>query len=128
MKHNITQLMLVYNADSTLFAAASDFVKKLTNPAGYECDLCKVTYGAVSMKSQWKEYLDSLPYEVLLFHRDEFQKQFPRYTDVALPAIVVRTGDDALQELVSADEISEAKTVSDLRQRVDVAISIYDTQ
>lgn len=122
---DIKELILVYNADSTLFAAASDFVKKLTNPDEYECNLCKVTYGASTMKSPWKAYLDSLPCKVSFYHRDDFRRSFPDETSVSFPSILVRTTDGALHELVPASSINTAKTVDELTVRFDTALHAY---
>ena len=52
-----TRLVIVYNADAGLAAALFDAVHKVVAPATYPCSLCAVTYGALTMRPQWRRYL-----------------------------------------------------------------------
>jgi len=57
MKRNSKdKIIFVYNADSSVFAQVSDAVKKIVAPGTYQCNLCRITYGAVSMKDEWKTF------------------------------------------------------------------------
>ena len=48
MKNNIKDtIIFVYNADSSVFAQVSDGVKKIAAHDTYQCNLCRITYGAV---------------------------------------------------------------------------------
>jgi len=89
MLKNKGKLIFVYNADSSVFSQVSDAVKKIVTPSKYECNLCMVTYGAISMKDEWKEFLDALLFEKEFLHRDEFQKQYPELKSTKLPAIFI---------------------------------------
>lgn len=109
-----SELIFVYNANSGVFAAASDFVKKLTRPDEYDCNLCLVTYGAVKMKNPWKEYLDTLPHQKTFLHKDEFVKRF-NDSKVVFPAVLILESPcESPAVLVSADEINQVKNLQSL--------------
>jgi len=46
------KIVFIYNAKSGLFAGLSDVVTKIVAPSQYECNLCKITYGPLSMKEE----------------------------------------------------------------------------
>lgn len=108
------ELILVYNADSSIFAAATDFVKKIAAPDKYDCQLCKVTYGAIKMKHPWKEYLDRLPHKKTFLHRDEFKKLFPSLS-ASLPTLMIRENQsEQPKTLLSSEEINATKNLQEL--------------
>lgn len=117
-----TELVFVYNADSTLFAVASDFVKKIVAPSTQECNLCKITYGALSPNEEWSSFLATLPQEKVFLHRDEFRSLYPDKKDFALPAIFERRN-GVLTELVAAERVNGAKTIGDIIALVANALS-----
>ena len=112
------KLIFVYNADSSVFSQVSDAVKKVVTPSKYECNLCMITYGAVSMKDEWREFLDALPFEKEFLHRDEFQKQYPELKSTKLPTIFI-SQNNTLSLLVSADEINIQKDIIGLKNIIN---------
>ncbi|PIW79450.1 MAG: hypothetical protein COZ99_01375 [Parcubacteria group bacterium CG_4_8_14_3_um_filter_48_16] len=118
MLKNKGKLIFVYNADSSVFSQVSDAVKKIVTPSKYECNLCMVTYGAISMKDEWKEFLDALLFEKEFLHRDEFQKQYPELKSTKLPAIFI-SQNNTLSLLVSADEINIQKNIDGLKNIIN---------
>lgn len=112
--NTVPELIFVYNADSTLAAAAGDFVTRIFAPQNYSCDLCMVTYGPLTMRSPWKEFLDTVPNKKTFLHRDEFKKQYPRFAGEPLPAVFTARG-GALQTLITAEEIHGVKDWRDLK-------------
>lgn len=116
-----TELIFVYNADSTLFAVASDFVKKIVAPNTQECNLCKITYGALSQSEEWSSFLSTLSQEKIFLHRDEFRSLYPDKKDLALPAIFKRQN-GVLTELVTAEKVNKGKTIDDLINLVTNAL------
>ncbi|MEM8602037.1 MAG: hypothetical protein AAGF99_19130, partial [Bacteroidota bacterium] len=86
------RLVLVYNADSGLFNAATDTVHKLLSPGTYECRLCQFTYGAFAMRRAWRDYLDSLGRPLVFLHRNEFLRDYPDRADLPLPVILTDSG------------------------------------
>ena len=122
MKSN--KLILVYNANSGIFAAASDFVKKLTSPDKYDCELCMVTYGSLKMQHPWKEYLATLPFEKLFLHRDEFINLFPSL-DTQLPSILfLCEGEKTPKVLLLSEEIKQTKNLQELITALATKLSI----
>ena len=113
MEKNKNKLTFVYNADSSVFAQVSDAIKKITTPDKYQCNLCMVTYGAVSMKDEWKEFLDTLPFEKLFLHRDEFHKKFPELENIELPIVLISNSKKP-EVLLSAKNINDQKNLQEL--------------
>jgi len=115
MDKNTHKLIFVYNADSSVFSQISDAVKKVITPSKYECNLCMVTYGPISMKEEWREFLNALPFEKEFLHRDEFQKQYPELAGTKLPAIFI-SQNNTLSSLISAEEINKQRNVENLKK------------
>ena len=104
-------LVFVYNANSGIFNAASDYLHKKLSPKTYKCNLCKLTYG-MTMDKQWKSFITSLPYKVKFLHSDEFLKQYP-LPDPEFPAVfIIRQYD--LEPLINSSEINQAQTLEQL--------------
>lgn len=117
MKKNKGTLLFVYNADSSVFTQVSDAIKKIVTPNKYQCNLCLVTYGAVSMKDEWKEFLNTLLFEKEFLHRDEFHEKYPELKEVKLPAIFILKN-TVPDTLISADDINIQKDVAGLKKLI----------
>jgi len=126
MTKNKNKLIFVYNADSSVFSQVSDAIKKVVTPSKYECNLCMITYGAVSMKDEWRKFLDALLFEKEFLHRDEFQRHYPELESTKLPAIFFFQN-DTLKPLVSANEINMQKNIKDLKELLMGRIRKKDT-
>lgn len=112
------RLILVYNADSGIINALMHAVHKQIFPETYPCSLCAITYGAVSMHGEWRAFLGSLPLDIVIHHKDDFEEAFPGH-GFALPAVLI-AGSDALPEiLVPAEELDLIKDTSGLMERVE---------
>jgi hypothetical protein len=68
----------------------------MLSPATYPCSLCYLTYGryGVKNKSAWLQFIRSLPYDVLLLHRDELLAVHPEQQATQLPAVFTRIAGD----------------------------------
>ena len=97
-------LIFVYNANGGLPAALGDMVHKIVSPATYPCSLCALTYGPVSMRGEWRRFLDGTGLPSLFLYRDEFRSHLDA-RDLALPAILLGGEAPVPQVLVSADEL-----------------------
>ena len=97
-------LMFVYNAKGGLLSALGDMVHKIVSPATYPCSLCALTYGAVSMRVDWRRFLDRTGLPMLFLYRDEFRSQLDD-RDLPLPAILLGGDAGPPQVLVSAAEL-----------------------
>lgn len=84
------ELLFVYNADAGLLNGVLDTLHKTFAPATYACSLCAVTYGAASMRPQWREFLERLPARTRFLHRDELARQYPALRETVLPAVFRR--------------------------------------
>ena len=93
------KLIFVYNADEGVFNALMDTAHKLFAPSTYQCNLCALTHGMTSMKSEWKSYMSSLNYETRFYHRDGFHTEWPT-VNIELPAILIQYDDGAQPELL----------------------------
>lgn len=123
MDKNKNKLIFVYNADSSVFAQVSDAIKKIATPDKYQCNLCMVTYGTVSMKDEWKEFLGTLSCEKEFLHRDEFHEKFPEWKEEKLPVIFI-TQNDILNILISSEEINKQKNITDLKNIISAKIKL----
>jgi|SRR6185369_934021 len=121
MKKQPAQILFVYNVDLTPFALLSDFVHRIVSPETYPCRLCDLTYDRFTMKSEWKQFLASLPIDCAFALRDQFHRKYPAYADLPLPA-VFRHGSGTLTTLLSADQINSATTIETLRHLVSAAL------
>ena len=123
-RHDRTRLICVYNADTGLIEALMHAVHKAVRPATYPCSLCALTYGAVSMRGDWKAFWQGLDAEVEFYHRDDFTQDFPKFgvggaREVALPVIMIDEADAEPCVLISDKELDAMADVEELMARVE---------
>ena len=106
-------LILVYNADGGPLNALRDAVHKLVSPATYPCSLCALTYGAVSMRREWRAFLDGLGLPTLFLYRDEMLGDLDD-RDISLPAILLGGSEPKPRVLVGADEMNALPDLAEL--------------
>lgn len=124
-----TRLICVYNADTGLIEALMHAVHKAVRPETYPCSLCALTYGAVSMRGDWKTFWEALDAEVLFYHRDDFTADFPKFgtggtQEVALPVIMIDQADADLHELISSEELDAMADVNELMRKVESELGL----
>lgn len=107
------RLLFVYNADGTLIGQLGDAVHKALSPSTYQCHLCRLTYGLVREKKQWRTFVDTLPLPTEFLHRDELGKRHPQCAGEVLPALFV-VDDEEAQVLIPAVELNGATDLADL--------------
>ncbi len=83
------KILFVYNADAGLFNTMADIGHKIFSPDTYQCDLCQLTHGYFTERSEWREFIEQLDVECRFLHRDEFHQEFPEHSDT-LPAIFIQ--------------------------------------
>ncbi|GLR48022.1 hypothetical protein [Sphingomonas astaxanthinifaciens] len=115
------RLIFVYNADAGLLNALKDAWAKAVSPETYPCALCATTYGAVSMRPEWKAYVKRLPFEATFLHRDEWQRANPASTE-ALPAIFLQRGTEPPRLLVSAENMPLGQSLAELIAMLDARL------
>jgi hypothetical protein len=114
-------IIFVYNADSGIFNLLTDAAHKMLSPETYSCNLCSITYSAVGIKKEWKDYIAKLPLPVEFLHRDELQNKYG-IQDVILPAVFIKKNTD-VSLLIGSDLINSCKTVADLARVVNTAVT-----
>ncbi len=110
------QLLIVYNADGGIFNALAHALHKAVRPESYPCALCAITYGAVSMRRKWRDFLAGLRMEKVFHHRDDFAETYPEHT-FALPAILISNLGETPHVLVSQAEL---EGIADVDELIDV--------
>ena len=107
------KVIFVYNAQSGLFSALSDYVHKIVSPSTYECQLCSVTYGNLGMHSTWRSYVEALPAKVIFTYKDKLRDDQPLMKQTALPAAFVITNGETLLA-VDADAMNACQNETEL--------------
>ncbi|TGD77178.1 hypothetical protein [Hymenobacter wooponensis] len=118
----LPELLFVYNADAGLVNGFLDTVHKLVSPSTYACSLCALTYGAATMRLEWREFLKNLPARTTFLHRDELPRQHPDLTRYALPAVFRRQSGLAWQPFLTASELQSARELPQLIQLIQIKL------
>lgn len=118
MPSQLPELLFVYNADAGLVNGLLDTLHKTFSPATYACSVCAVTYGATSMRPEWRKFLRQLPATTTFLHRDELQKQLPQLAAQPLPAVFWRVSGLDWELFLSAEELQSARELPRLMQLV----------
>jgi hypothetical protein len=118
------KLVFVYNADAGLVAALMDAVHKLASPETYSCSLCAITYGAVSMKPEWKAWLKTLPYPAAFYHRQDFARDYPAIVS-DLPAVLLERG-QGLETVLTSAELNGLDGVNSLISQLSARLKHMD--
>ncbi|MBI2012249.1 hypothetical protein HYS91_05795 [Candidatus Daviesbacteria bacterium] len=116
------KLLFVYNADSSLFNQLGDLIHKTLSPKTYQCNLCGLTYSGTRMKSDWKQFVDSLPIQTEFLHKDEFFRRFPDQKSITFPIAFIQEN-GSLGKIISTQEINQAKNLEELKQLVQGKVS-----
>ena len=102
MTSDITELIGVYDADSTLLGEISYWVGARIGTT--HCSLCELTHGLFTKKSEWKQCADSLTVPFRLFHRDDAPDDVLVALAGEFPAVLQRTT-EGLKVILAKDEL-----------------------
>lgn len=102
------RLVFVYNADGGRLAGLKDMFHKILSPSTYPCSLCAITYGATSMRPEWREFVETLPLPVDFLHRDEFVRDYPQWRAHPLPAAFALAENGELTPFIEAPVMDAA--------------------
>ena len=89
MTSHITELIGVYDADSTVLGEVSYWVGARIGIT--HCSLCELTHGLFTKKSEWKQCAESLSVPFRLFHRDDAPDDVLGKIAGEFPAVLQRT-------------------------------------
>jgi hypothetical protein len=115
-------LVMVYNADEGVAAMLLDGLHKALRPDTYPCDLCAITYGSVSMRGPWRDWLKAQPFAAEFYHRQDFARAWPDFAATPLPAILRRDG-DALLLLLGPGDMRADMTIDELVAAVQARLT-----
>lgn len=87
---DITEIIGVYDADSTLIGEVSYWVKARFGAA--HCSLCDLTHGLFTPKKEWTECARSLGVPVTTYHRNDAPREVLAAA-TGFPILLVRTRD-----------------------------------
>lgn len=101
----MTGLLFVYNANGGALNGLLDTLHKTLSPGTYACSLCALTYGATSMRPEWRRFLQQLPATTSFLHRAEWHAQHPELRAEPLPAVFRQTSGGSWELYISAAEL-----------------------
>tara|TARA_B100001029_G_C14810257_1_gene311932 strand:+ start:102 stop:512 length:411 start_codon:yes stop_codon:yes gene_type:complete len=118
------KLIFIYNASDDLISVSFDFIHKIVSPSTYQCSLCKITYGNVSMHNKWKEYIYNSNYDFeflyknnyLEYHKDLKIENFPvayKYNGNSYDIFISKEEFDSYNDLDSLIQIVSQKLNKD---------------
>ena len=102
MTSNITELIGVYDADSTLLGEVSYWVGARLGIT--HCSLCELTHGLFTKKSEWKQCAESFTIPFHLFHRDDAPSDVLMALAGEFPAVLQRTT-EGLKVILTKEEL-----------------------
>jgi hypothetical protein len=102
MESNITELIGVYDADSTLFGEISYWVGARLGIT--HCSLCELTHGLFTKKSEWTQCAESLSIPFRLFHRDDAPHDVIAALAGHFPAVLQRTN-NGVSVILTKDQL-----------------------
>jgi len=77
------------------------------------------------MRSEWRQFLDSLGLPVEFLHRDELEERYG-IKDAALPAVFAKLPDGTIEPLIEADSINQQIGLEGLKGLIEDRIAEHD--
>ena len=102
MTSHITELIGVYDADSTLLGEISYWVGARFGIT--HCSLCELTHGLFTKKSEWTQCAESFTVPFYLFHRDDAPHDVLNALAGEFPAVLQRTT-EGLKVILTKEEL-----------------------
>ncbi|PSO44991.1 MAG: hypothetical protein BRC25_03495 [Parcubacteria group bacterium SW_6_46_9] len=114
-------LIFVYNTRGDTISELKYIAKDITgtHDENSKCGLCALTHGTFSMRKDWQSFLQNVSVATEFLHRDEFADTYDM--DIGFPAVLEKT-DESLEVIVSADQISNAESLTDLKRVINAKI------
>ena len=107
------QLIFIYNASDDLISISFDFIHKIVSPSTYQCSLCKVTYGNVSMDKKWREYISSYPFNMKFLYKNNYLEHYENLEVDKFPVAYKYDG-ESYQLFISKEEFDLCDDLDDL--------------
>lgn len=103
----LQSVILAYNADWSLMGAF-EYLRE-TIKGDEPCELCKITYGGLTKKSEWRACEKQIIAPVEEVYRNQAGPEIVALIDGQFPAVIART-DEGLTLLVGHDEMDAMTT------------------
>ena len=124
-----TQLLIIYNADSSIRGKITYAYRKLSSSSNQDpaCAACDITHGGLSLKevpgwTEAKRDIESQGVKVVQWHRDEVEddvKNWVTAEGVRYPTVLVRNGERGAEGVrVVADSADLASCAGDATKLV----------
>jgi hypothetical protein len=111
------KIIFVYNADSGFVSSLLDIGHKVISPNTYRCNLCKMTYGVIGEREEWKKYRESSKDEMEFLHKDEFENKYKEKREY--PIILKMNDSNEFEELINKEELERMDSISELIHRIN---------
>lgn len=102
MAHDLTELIGVYDADSTLMGEVSYWINARLGRT--HCSLCEITHGLFTVKKEWSECRRSLAVPFHTYHRDDAPSDVLAVAGGRFPLVIGRT-EAGLRILLGPEEL-----------------------
>ena len=104
-------IIFAYNVDSSFWAKGQDYLFSKLKLDKNSCHLRRLTFGIFGIKKPWRKFLQFLPYQKEFLYRNNFNKTYPIFKNVPLPAIFIKQSGD-LKLLMGPEEIAGQDNLS----------------
>lgn len=115
------EIIMIYNAQSGLKNTIVDGLHKIFSPSTYPCDLCALTYGHFSEKSNWKKFRMRSNIQMSFYHIDEFEAKFGKLK--YRHPIALLHQNKTFETLISPEEFKQFKNTEELIVHVETTIN-----
>lgn len=102
MRDDVTELIGIYDADSTLIGEISYWIGARLGKR--HCSLCELTHGLFAKKSEWTQCEQRLAVPFRTYHRNDAPADAHAAAAGAFPVVLVRT-DDGVSVALAPHEI-----------------------
>lgn len=114
------KLLFVYNAFSGTHNAILDSIFKMFTPDAVPCNLCKITHGVFSEKTEWKKFRKESGIAMEFLHLDEYQKRYASKFGYKFTFPIVLVEDEnELEVFITTEELESIKTPKELMDLIE---------
>ncbi len=111
----LQKLVFVYNADLGFGASLLDAAHKILSPSTYKCQLCELTFDALTEKRSWKKFRKTTDIPMQFLHRDAFKKQYASKFGYAYTfPIVLNETSYGFEVFIKTEELNAMKEPEEL--------------
>ncbi|MBD3213187.1 MAG: hypothetical protein GF311_11320 [Candidatus Lokiarchaeota archaeon] len=113
MSNKSDKFILVFNIKDDTLASIKNYFHRSIRPSTYKCNLNALLTGPLGLKSDWKNFVEKLPFNVEYLHKDGF-KDTLEFNDVEFPSIFLSTNGE-LKLFITQEEINASNSIEELK-------------